>query len=387
MYNLTMRILLIAPEYPPYTIGGGGEVYKNLAEGYCDNNNEVSVLYGYYPNTDKKATLEVYKQNGINFIKVPEIPYPKDKSFLKTVMPPTFNAFIKLFSVITKASFDIAHLHGYGWPLILICGVICKFKRIPYIFTIHGYPETQNKQSGIVKLFWNILIKFIQDPVLKSAKYVTGVSDYIREDKRNISKNTVTIYNGIDAENFKIVEDEYDIRTKLGLDSSAFMIFSLGRISEMKGFQKVIELLPNLLKSNPNLFYIIAGEDGGYLESLRLQIKNLGLEKNVLFVGQLDSNTKKMYLKQSDLYAIPSLREPFGLVALEGLVFEKLIMSYEVGGLKEILKSYNNKINMGEVFNLNNVTPKKTTNALEILENFQWKKITEKYLKLLSDPF
>jgi glycogen synthase len=44
-----MKILLCVPEYPPYHIGGGGEVYKNLAEYYHDQGNQVVVVYGFYP--------------------------------------------------------------------------------------------------------------------------------------------------------------------------------------------------------------------------------------------------------------------------------------------------------------------------------------------------
>jgi len=43
-----MKILLGVPEYPPYNVGGGGEVFKKIAEGFRALGHEVIVLYGYY---------------------------------------------------------------------------------------------------------------------------------------------------------------------------------------------------------------------------------------------------------------------------------------------------------------------------------------------------
>jgi glycogen synthase len=50
-----MKILLGVPEYPPHNIGGGGEIFRQLAKNYLELGHEVVVVYGYYPNRDMFA--------------------------------------------------------------------------------------------------------------------------------------------------------------------------------------------------------------------------------------------------------------------------------------------------------------------------------------------
>jgi glycogen synthase len=88
-----MKILLAVPEYPPYHIGGGGEVYKNLAENYSKLGHDVVVIYGYYPSKSWFFNIKVYEKNNIKFYQIPEIPHPKNYPFLRTVMPPNLNSF------------------------------------------------------------------------------------------------------------------------------------------------------------------------------------------------------------------------------------------------------------------------------------------------------
>jgi len=380
-----MKILLGVPEYQPYHVGGGGEVYKQLAENYKKLGNEVVVIYGYYPTNSWSEEIKEYTKDGIKFYQIPEIPYPKSMPFLRTVMPPNPKSWFKLKAIIKKENPDVAHLHGYGFLLVNKLAKILKKQKVKYIFTLHGYPETQNKKNFLIKLIWKYYIKFIMNKTLRNSKGVTGISNYITKDLRNICQNkSITVYNGINLEDYKHTLKKINIRKKHNINDKTLVIFSLGRLSEMKGFQEVIKLLPKFQEKKITVKYLIAGEDDGYKKDLIKLIKELNQKDNVEFLGFLDLETKKQYLKQCDIFAIPSLWEPFGLVALEGMIYNKVILTTEIEGLKEILKNYSKKVNLYNSKFIEELNIKKKIKTETDLKRFDWKIISKNYLEMFQ---
>jgi 1,4-alpha-glucan branching enzyme len=382
-----MKILLGVPEYPPYHVGGGGEVYKNLAENYRNLGHEVVVIFGYYPTKSWEEKTEQYTDDpGIKFYRIPEIPYPKSMPFLRTVMPPNMKVWLSLRKIIKKEDPDVAHLHGYGLVLINILAGILKKLRIRYIFTIHGYPEIQNKSNWMVRSAWKGYVFFIMNKTMKFAESITCVSQSIKEDGRNIFPNKSTvIYNGINRDDFSHVRRDIDIKKKHNIAPTAKTILSIGRIAEMKGFQDIIKIIPRFLERGIDVKYLIAGEDNGYKKELENLIRRMNIQDKVEFVGFLDLETKKQYLAQCDVFAIPSLWEPFGLVALEGMVYNKIIITSGVDGLKEVLENYENKILIDDgkiVEKILTYEPKPF--KTDILEKFDYKIIARSYLKLIN---
>lgn len=382
-----MKIMLIVPEYPPYHIGGGGIVYKNLAEILLDWGHNVVVVWGYYPTNSFFEKVEKYKKGEITFYKIPEIPYPKSMPYLRTAMPPNLNSLIELIKIIKKEKPDIVHIHGYGLIFPVIGAFLCKIFNTPYIFTIHGYPKTPEKNI-FVKVFWRLFEKIVMQYVLKNAEAITCVSSWLADDKRvSKFKNKIKIvYNEINIKEFKKkVNDEYDLK----LPENAKILCSIGRISEMKGFHLVIKVLPKLLKKYKNLYYVIIGDDDGFKRRLEELIKKLDVEKNVIFTGYLTGEKKLSIIKKCDVFIVPSLWEPFGLVALEGLAMKKVVVTSGEGGLKEFLKDSKNVL----FFDINNLDTlvdaislvldgKKSYVVEDFIEKFDWKNIVKEYVRI-----
>ena len=377
-----MKILLGIPEYPPHHIGGGGEVYKNLAENYKKLGHEVVVVYGYYPTKSWQEDIKEWtNKNEIKFYQIPEIPYPKSIPFLRIAMPCNLKAWLKLKKIIKKENPDIAHLHGYGLIFTNILSSILYKLKIKYIFTIHGYPETQNKSNFLVKAIWNLYIKFTMNQTLEKAYKITCISDFIKSDKRNICREkSITIFNGINFSDYKNVKNDIDIKKKHNIDNDTKIIFSLGRISEMKGFQEIIKLIHKFLEKDIKVKYLIAGNDDGYKRELDQLIDKLNVKEYVEFVGFLDLETKKQYIKQCDIFAIPSLWEPFGLVVLEGMIFDKVILTTGNGAIREVLNDYDKKVFMNDKDFIKQLKQKSEIKTNFNFSKFDWKNISNLYL-------
>ena len=218
---------------------------------------------------------------------------------------------------------------------------------------------------------------------LKRASKITCISDYIKNDKRNICKEkSVIIFNGINFDDFKNVKDDINIRKKHNIKSDVKIIFSLGQIAKMKGYQEVIKRISDFLRKGVKIKYLIAGEDDGYRKELDELINKLNLKNNVEFVHFLDLETKKQYVKQCDIYAVPSLWEPFGLVVLEGMIFDKVILTTGNGAIREVLDGYDKKVFLDNEDFIQELNQKDKIKTSFDFVKFDWKNIINLYNNL-----
>lgn len=121
--------------------------------------------------------------------------------------------------------------------------------------------------------------------------------------------------NGVDLDKFKFSSSHRtEIRDQLGITDEAMVIGIVGRLEVDKNHVFAIRLFSELHKKDPNSLLLIIGNG-----SLRCELsdltKELGLEHNVKFINHV--NNPEFYMSCMDLLLFPSLREGFGLVAVE----------------------------------------------------------------------
>jgi len=97
------------------------------------------------------------------------------------------------------------------------------------------------------------------------------------------------------------------------------IVFSMGRLHEIKAFDNLIRSFSLVLKTQPDVKLLIAGSDEGSKSFLINEIKRLELLDSVFLIGQLDDIEKKEVLSNSSVFALCSHVESFGIVVLEAL--------------------------------------------------------------------
>lgn len=370
-----INILIIVPEYPPYHIGGGGEVFKNLAGQFKKAEAAVTVVYGFYLNRSFTSGIKVYKQKGITFIKVPLLPYPPPLPWLKIRMPATPAALSQLRSYLSENNFDAVFVHGYGFPFIDQAAAVLKSLNKRYLLTVHGWPQKHQHSNFFIKSLTNLYLQKFSFNTLDKAEKITTVSNFLKHQlPKPLQKKSLVIPNGLDYTQFK-----ENLNTK-PLFKGKTIILSLGRLSYLKGFQEVIKLLPNLAEKF-DVLYVLAGEDEGYKTQLITLAKKLKVLDRIMFINQLKEAEKTAYLKRADILAIPSFIEGFSLVTLEGMYFDKLILYNSSKAVAELLINYPKK-----AFIKDPSLIKKIPSLLKIKAKFDqkswaWDKIAQKYLK------
>lgn len=147
------------------------------------------------------------------------------------------------------------------------------------------------------------------------------------EDIYNV-RGVIPIYNGIDLKRYDNPVGESPWRRPY--------IFAFGRLEKIKGYDMLIEAY-SILKQKDEYDLLIAG-DGSQKEALTRQINELGLKGKAHLIGRKSPDEIVRFASNSELNVIPSLREPFGIVALEAIASGRPVVATRAGGIPEIMK-------------------------------------------------
>ena len=118
------------------------------------------------------------------------------------------------------------------------------------------------------------------------------------------------------------------------------MLLTVGRLiaSEPgKGVESVIKALPEVIKSVPDVFYVVVGE-GDLQPRLEELARENSVRDHVIFTGALRLEQLKGYYSRADVFVMPSRQEGFGIVFLEAMVFGKPAIAADHGGQPEIVQ-------------------------------------------------
>ncbi|WP_456416354.1 glycosyltransferase family 4 protein [Methanocaldococcus sp.] len=323
-----MRIAMITWEYPPRIVGGLAIHCKGLAEGLARNGHKVDVITVGYD-------LPEYENiNGVNVYRVKPISHP---NFL------TWTLFMaeemeKKLGILGIDNYDVIHCHD--WMTHFVGANLKHACKMPYVQSIHS---TEIGRCGGLYSDDSRAIHTIEYLSTYESCQVITVSYSLKEEVCNIFKTpedkVKVIYNGIDPWEFDIDMSQDEIlnfRRSIGVQDDEKMILFVGRLTYQKGVEYLIRAMPKILeKHNVKLVIAGSGDMRNYLEDLSYQ---LNIRHKVIFLGFVSKEMLKKLYKSSDIVVIPSLYEPFGIVALEAMASGTPVVVSSVGGLKEIIK-------------------------------------------------
>lgn len=325
-----MNVLVIAPEWPPHVIGGGGAVYKTIATFLRDRGHAVTVAHGDHTNEDFSSPAEIATAEGISIVRLPLVPTPPAMSWLSSALPPTPKA-LSFLSRLAKQRWDVAHLHGAGFPLIDYAAYALRRARVPYAYTIHGVPNSPLFRGSLIGASLRVYLRLATQRTVGGAAYVTCVSRSLMQNELLDLRRAQVIYNGIATVRNGIVGDERTPRSPLRLLSAC-------RLTLNKGLDVAIRAVALLKSRSISCVYDIWGPDGGEGPSLRLLCEELGIADSVRFMGTFAPSMSAAVFEDADVMLIPSRVEAFGLAAIESLANGLPLIASRVDGLAEILR-------------------------------------------------
>jgi len=170
------------------------------------------------------------------------------------------------------------------------------------------------------------------DAVITCSHYMRDhVADIYELDEARIA----VIPNGIDPLDLQPVEDLDALRARFAQPQERLVLL-VGRLVYEKGFQIALEALPGVIERLGNVRFLVAGS--GTAESeLRAQADALGLTQHGTFLGWIGDDVLHSLYRIADLTVVPSIYEPFGLVALEAMASGCPCIVADTGGLREVV--------------------------------------------------
>lgn len=215
-----------------------------------------------------------------------------------------------LKTVIKENKFDLI-ICGHINLLGIACLAKAKFN-VPLILVIHGIDAWQPPKGRLNKY----LVKHI-DALISVSKFS---AKKFRQWSQRPQEKEFILPNCVDLSRFtpgpknKSLLDRYSLHDKV-------VLMTLGRLDSFerrKGFDEVIEVLPELRKEIPNIVYLIAGR-GPDQHRLKKKAMELDVAKHVIFAGYICEEEKVGHYRLADAFVMPSQGEGFGIVLLEAM--------------------------------------------------------------------
>ena len=385
------RYLLVVPEFPPEELGGGGVVYKELALRYADLG-ELLVITGGWSGRFRTPSLEMISERCL-LLRLPVIANRWDIPAMRSTLPPTPSGRRLLNLIIRAWNPGVAHLHGIGYLLVDGSARLLTALGIPYILTNHGMPISYRwgKQRMLKQFAYNIYTELFARKTIEGASRITAVSD-VEASKLDYAR---VIPNGIAiVPDFEIKPPTYSGFEFVDNEDETPMVLSCGRLVPNKGFHVLLDALQQIRLP---LRCVIAGADGGELARLKDMAIRLEPAIKIIFSGSLLRGELAWLMRKASLVVIPSISEPFGLVAFEALGMGTRIVATDTGGMGEWLQDPTLPVSRAVPGNTTSLadcirsalelgppTPQELHAVRDLLEVLSWEKIATQYLDLLN---
>jgi glycogen(starch) synthase len=326
-----LRTLILSWEYPPLIEGGLARHVRKLSENLVELGVEVHVL----TRGDGSAADEQLL-NGVHVHRVREPDRPRDLGEFVTWIE-HMNTDMLSAGVALGDDLDFDVVHGHDWLVASACDHLARRFDRPLVMTIHA--TEYGRHQGWVDKHPQSHIHGVEKWITNRADKVIACSAYMREHIADIyaleESDVNVIPNGIDPEDLRPMDNLEELRSAFAAPDEKLVLL-VGRLVYEKGFQVALEALPTLIKNVGNVRFLIAGS-GTHEEELKAQAEKLGLMEHGTFVGWIGDDVLHSLYKIADLTVVPSIYEPFGLVALEAMASGCPCIVADTGGLREVV--------------------------------------------------
>ena len=326
------RVLILSWEYPPIVEGGLARHVRKLAEQLVATDGaQVHVL-----TRGDDASPAEEEMDGVFVHRVVEPSRPRDLGeFIAWIEH--MNADLLAAGVELGDRFEFDLVHGHDWLVAGAGDHLAKRFRCPLVMTVHA--TEYGRHQGWVQDHPQSHIHGVERWMTNRADRVIACSAYMRDHISDIygldDGHVEVIPNGIDPLDLVPVGDLEALRAKFASPDER-LILLVGRLVYEKGFHLALEAMPGIIETLGNVRFLIAGS-GTAEEDLKRQATELGLDDHGTFLGWIGDDALHSLYRIADLTVVPSLYEPFGLVALEAMASGCPTIVADTGGLREVV--------------------------------------------------
>ncbi|MBS1869040.1 MAG: glycosyltransferase family 4 protein [Actinobacteria bacterium] len=325
------RILILSWEYPPLIEGGLARHVRKLSEQLVQQDVEVHVL-----TRGDDAMPAEQELCGVRVHRVREPSKPRDLTeFVAWIEHMNADMLAAGIELGERHDFDL--VHGHDWLVATAGDKLAKRLDCPWVVTIHA--TEYGRHQGWVDKHPQSHIHGVETWMANSADAVITCSHYMRDHVADVygldETRIAVIPNGIDPLDLQPVEDLDALRARFAAPHERLVLL-VGRLVYEKGFQIALEALPGVIERLGDVRFLVAGS-GTAEADLRAQADALDLTRYGTFLGWIGDDVLHSLYRIADLTVVPSIYEPFGLVALEAMASGCPCIVADTGGLREVV--------------------------------------------------
>jgi len=335
-----VRVLMLSWEYPPVLVGGLGRHVHALAEAMARSGHRVTVLTRHAAQDGAGADRVPYDQvaGGVRVVRVPEDPVLlrfEDELLAWTMA---------LNHGLTRAGLALAEaeppdvVHAHDWLVAHAATTLKHHLRAPLVATLHA--TEAGRHQGWLPEPLNRAIHSVEWWLTYEARRVLTCSSSMRWEVTRLfelpAEKVDVVPNGVDPDRWRASPEQVAAARRRWAGDGPLVVCS-GRLVYEKGVHDLLAALPRLRRRHPGVRLVVAGRGPKEVE-LRELARRLRLGRSVAFAGFVPDADLAALVAAADCAVVPSVYEPFGMVALEATAAGTPVAVSDVGGLREIVE-------------------------------------------------
>ena len=306
-----------------------------------------------------------------------------EKNFIKK-FPQIFEPY-SVSHFIEKYKLDVIHFPIYGGPVK---------KKVPLIITVHDLAFLMNRkfiEGFLNRFYW---LKIFKKGVSKASRLI-AVSENTKKDLiehwKIDGRKIEIVFNGSMFEYFR-PKRVVDVLKKFGLEKNRYFLM-VGTIEPRKNHLRVLKAFDKFLKKEEKNFkLVIVGKRGWGRIELFKKIKDLKIEKKVVFTDFISDDELYFLYKNSRALLYPSLYEGFGLPLIEAMSLGTPVLTSDISPLSDIVNNAGIKVNpysieeiyagLRKLYRDERFLKEIKSKAKERVKIFSWRKHGEKLIEI-----
>ena len=323
-----MKVGTLTWEFPPRVVGGIARHCEGLTKALVQQKHDVHLFTLDFPGSPEYEVMDgvkVYRAST-------ELGHP---NFLTWVL--MFNHFLskRMADVTRTVDFDVIHVHDW---LAAFSGISFKhYLKKPMVLTVHS---TEVGRAQGLHSPDSFSINGIEWWATYEANRVIVCSQSMKDEICNHfnipEKKVDVIPNAIDATKYQTSVDRGSVRQRYGVGWGEKLILCVGRLVPQKGIEYFIRAIPQIARHYPEAKYVIVGE-GWSRDILEAEARASRHANKIKFTGFASDQEVIGLMTSADVLVVPSIYEPFGIVALEGMATGIPVVASQVDGLAEVI--------------------------------------------------
>lgn len=347
-----MKIVILADDFPPRSLGGAGFSTYKLAIGLKNAGHTVSVITTCREKKDEGKTnlndLTVYtiesnyhaRWRAYKSLYNSKI-LPKAEAILKEIQPDVVHANnIHTHLSYHSLALGMQYAKVTAWTARDVMSFnYGKLKTENYLKNLN-YKTTWIDHIKLARKRWNPFRNFIIRKYLRQIDLRFAVS-YALQDAlvANGIKNVEVIHTGALVEEWQVSQEEKDLyKEKFGVKDKKVILFG-GRLSAAKGGDKAIIALSEVVKKAPDTVMLVAGKIDEYTEKMQHEAEKMGLGGKLIFTGWISEKEMKYAYAVADVVLVPSIIfDSLPRLVIEAMAAGKAVVATHYGGAREVVQ-------------------------------------------------